>query len=151
MVRQAQKPGLILIAAALSLSLGACATQPEQRVSIAPPPPAPSVSYLAVRNSAAAQPIYAETTAENLNAVETAAGAAMGPGVMRAETMGPVMDETAVAALAGGCDYSDRFEEDDRLGYRWGEGNRVGLQFGGGVQFGYRMSFDTPKKPAQGC
>jgi hypothetical protein len=96
--------------------------------------------------------------AEQLNKIESAAGPVSAAGIA---PLGPEAILQDAAALRG-CDYKDRFADEDKLGYRWGSGsrNRVGLDFGGGdsgpassgrgVKFGYKFTFDAPKNNRNG-
>ena len=118
-------------------------------------------------NSAVYQPVsapiaapvkMASGVAEQLNKIESAAGPVSAAGIA---PLGPEAILQDAAALRG-CDYKDRFADEDKLGYRWGSGsrNRVGLDFGGGdsgpassgrcVKFGYKFTFDAPKNNRNG-
>jgi hypothetical protein len=118
--------------------------------------------YQPVSVPAAPAPVQmASGVEEQLNKIESAAG-----GPVAAAGIAPLGPEAVLkeAVALNGCDYKERFAEEDKFGYRWGSGsrNRVGLDFGGsesaqassgrGVKFGYKFTFDAPKRNSNsGC
>lgn len=178
MICEARKTAKTLLCLSSLALLSACAAERHSSLNFAPAPPSAyassidnSISYKRVPTPV--ETVYAipdEQTVDqyaSLNAIEAAAGAAHAAGSgIAMPVVGPSVDVESAQVLAmSGCDYKDRFDDSDKMGYRWGgdSENRVGLNFGGntndddariqrGVKFGYSLKFDKPKNARnKGC